>query len=337
METPADINVLTAVPPPEYIVAVSDLHIGAKVSRFEKKKIQRVFDLAKSRAQHVVLNGDIFELLDEYHKGKKHVKLAIDHAIEKLIDWIEHAPANCRFHYVLGNHENVPGFRERLDMLQQQFPDQFEWHPEAIMVGDTLFTHGDLQGRGQTDKIRPKKPHGKDNFPGHTWIASAVEGTPRLMTYIKKKAAPEVTAHCVSDSLLDRADKGSRFEAGQYKKEDQLFHVLVDGAPQLLTNALFSRVKHVCFGHTHVKFSSHEINGVCYHNTGGVTKGFDNKRRELGFIAAEIDHAGQTHDLVPYHQYIVDPTRSWEAYARLLGRGGGYKQFRDEFAAVHKR
>ena len=68
--------------------------------------------------------------------------------------------------------------------------------------------------------------------------------------------------------------------------------LMVDGKRRELNTDLYARVKHICSGHTHVKFSNFEWNGKIHHNTGGVLKCFDREPEELGFIAGRMSQDG---------------------------------------------
>lgn len=312
----------------DYLISISDTHIGAKNSRFRRERIRAAFENALPRVKHAVLNGDIFELLEPYHQNKKALDRAVAEARDQLERWIESAP-NCQFHFVLGNHENVHEFRRLLDELHEAYPERFEWHPEAILIGDMLFTHGDLQQRSQTNCTRPFKPHGLDNVPGHTWLTEQFENVKLAMDWMKeKKLKAMITASKLGSELNLRARHGDNAPMHPYSLH--LFFVRANGQDRVLDTTLLSRIRHICSGHTHVKFSHFEWDGKYYHNTGGVLKRFDRKRKDLGFVAAQIGADDKIHDVVAYHQYDPDkpdayhPSKKWEAYVQLHAQGHGF-------------
>lgn len=136
------------------VLCLSDLHIGAPVSRYPKYKeyIHRLMD----QADHVVLNGDIFEMFYLEKPGGVKSADVVRKASKDARDWLEkelEKKPGRHIHFVLGNHENLKRFRKRLDRLKEKHGN-FHWHTEGIAIGNMLFVHGDLQERGQTDATR---------------------------------------------------------------------------------------------------------------------------------------------------------------------------------------
>jgi hypothetical protein len=58
-------------------------------------------------------------------------------------------------------------------------------------------------------------------------------------------------------------------------------------------------VKHVFFGHTHVKFNSIEKNGILYHNTGAMDYGSSGRPSDLGILEAELHEDGKIRNVQP--------------------------------------
>jgi len=160
------------------VVTVSDLHIGMAhkekvagkgcISNKEiisglKKIITEIGDKKENgKRSHLVLNGDIFEMLycpkpsdvdikpDEY-QNKTHDKIR-EKYIEILRDLINTAKENnCTIHYICGNHDDNKKFVHHLLDLDKELnngvekgKENFLFHPVALRLGTALFLHGDL-------------------------------------------------------------------------------------------------------------------------------------------------------------------------------------------------
>jgi predicted phosphodiesterase len=309
------------------VLVLSDLHKGGSLSKFEKK-FQRAIEEKIGEADHIVLNGDVFELFDILNvtdasksqfglvKGaEEKMKKASDEAIAYLEQFLEKHPER-KFHFVLGNHENIRYFTKRLDELQAKHKDKkdnFNWSPEAIRLGDALFTHGDLQMSGQIhsdNELGNLPPRGTFRFrhmdemkevvntargklqretEGWQWtraLASAALSVPGLGDLL-------VTAGLL---VADRLGYRDSVSAGIKKMHDYLhdsefagnFHYL-DGCGHEPQKFTLEGIKHVFFGHTHLPFDNREHEGITYHNTGSLIKGQGIGRDPLNMQALSFE------------------------------------------------
>lgn len=271
--------------------------------------------------------------LQQNHNGPLHerpnLSKAIEGAITQLTQWIEENP-DRKVHYILGNHENFTAFRECLNVLAERYPpERFEWHPESIMIGDMLFTHGDLPMRGQTDQDRLNDPetNGVDQFTWNENVNAYIERYGKAATQWRRNK--DAGSGLMAKSLSRYATQG-QMQADEeiVKKPERLFHVLKDGKEVLLTKELLKDVKHIAFGHTHHPYSNYEFGekvsaferlfkkkhvaqkrelfeGTQFHNTGAPTEKFDNEPDKLGCIAAYISEAGVANNVVSYRDYAA--------------------------------
>jgi predicted phosphodiesterase len=58
-------------------------------------------------------------------------------------------------------------------------------------------------------------------------------------------------------------------------------------------------IKHVFFGHTHIKFDHHEVDGVNVHNTGAFTAANVKKDDDLGILEATLNADGTITNVQP--------------------------------------
>lgn len=260
------------------MLVLSDLHRGAAISAMPQYETE----LRKTMAQydHVVLNGDIFELFyidkryyDENATGKKATTRIVRHAITSSInfldDFLDHNP-QTKLHFVLGNHENIKKFRHQLNRLQREHPN-FEWSPEAIKIGDALFLHGDLPMSKATNEQRPKYglKHATKECGWADWLAAADAPGQAVVNLLR---SPNRAVSMVHAWLEEHDGMGTVFCRENRKKKP----LEMDG------------IRHVFFGHTHVKFHNMEYGGRIYHNTGALTRTVMN-RGGHGMLEATIE------------------------------------------------
>lgn len=290
------------------VLVLSDLHMGAKVSLY-RDKIQEAIETAIGKAEHVVLNGDIFELyylskpkVEEGDIPKRHtMEKAADDALKYIQDLLQKHP-KTQFHFVLGNHENLTYFTKRLDALQQENRadgglKNFEWSPESVRLGEALFTHGDLQMRGQThasrgfyklkdlqqaaEEIREEKHTPAEPYHRWTWLFDLFEKPGQMVVdaFIASIRASVVRVHTY---LTEHSSRGA-------------FRTSENGEHSPFT---LEGIKHVFFGHTHVPFSGEEYQGITFHNTGGLTKGRGVKEvSDIQALTFELTAAGKVENV----------------------------------------
>ena len=257
----------------EKVLVLSDLHIGASISKY-KGQLRDAIEQQIDRADRVIFNGDIYELF--YVEKHKIVKkdAVIEDAIQNALaaqTALLLAYTEKQFHFILGNHENITEYRHGkpfvkreedpywngLDGLKQTFSN-FEWHPEAIRVGDGLFIHGDHQTSGTTDKTRPQ--YGVKDAQWHYQYSKLLDiGEDVGQAMVDHLRKPKKMAKLVSRQLEIRSNN----EDFGYSHQRE---------PHILS---LDWVKHVFTGHTHVPFDNkvEPKTALIHHNSGALTRG----------------------------------------------------------------
>lgn len=216
---------------------ISDLHVFARWSAVDNYMGE--IHAAVARSDFIVLNGDTFDF-------RWATLPTVGDAVEAAVDWLRAFLARypeCRFFYILGNHDGHPLFVERLAALAEE-EDNLKWHASHLRVGDNLFIHGDLSLRyPRTDPFARTLSHRfwKTNSALRTcYQLCMVFGLHRLVArcHGKKRCARRIIRSF-------KADKDG----------------LTDG------------VTDVYFGHTHAAFSSYRYAGLTFHNTGAAIRG----------------------------------------------------------------
>ncbi len=325
------------------ILVISDTHIGGRKSNFAAYREHIIERMTSGEYQHVVLLGDIWEL---FYVDRDHVN-ALSGALDVLHPYPEKenywrkqfkTPETKRdgvenvihgaelfvrqfladypsiyLHVVGGNHENINRFRNVFRKIQSDHPDHFEWSPEAIRIGDGLMTHGHLPLGGMTDEEYPRVRlrHVNDK---QRW-------NPYATAEIKQFFGPVVgafanmehewlkwrrTAEKTSDKTIywmHRWEHGSKF------------HVSHNGVVAPLR---MYWVKHIIFGHTHVKFDNYRIagQGPTLHNSGAVVESTSQKSEDLGILEATLHADGTITDVQPVpiaKDKVASRVRGWRA------------------------
>lgn len=310
---------------PEKVLIISDEHRGAKISNFGSYRANLIAKMTEY--DHIVELGDNVELFyikntpvkdyarlmdvlagrgeahwDKEISKKAHklgkpedkgnyyrVKAAISGETTFLETFAEHFP-HITMHKVLGNHENVTKFRNRLDELQREYHN-FEWSPEGIRIGDALFTHAHLQMSGKTDEQFPQSRLREAHNHGR-WrdVFAAFEGVGYYVTQIVR--SPTVAPQYMHNQLSEWATKGGF--GFVHERQRHAFNM--------------DWVKHVFFGHTHVKFThrgadgkelDESASGVHYHNTGAMVEVTSQRPEDLGILEAELHADGKLHNIRP--------------------------------------
>ena len=223
-------------------VVLSDLHLFSR--RSQGVDCVRSMRPALASAEVLVLNGDIFDFRWSTLRGLETTAAA---ALDWLRGLAEGFP-NCRIHYVLGNHDCLALFRERLAALAVALP-RLQWHEHALRLGSALFLHGDCaDGEMDASRLRQhRKPWENDRqrggFAATAYLVADRFGLTRFTQarYFPRRQTVERIAY-----YLDRTSPGWR-----------------------------SDLRDCYFGHTHLPFSDYEHHGVAFHNTGSAIRGMD--------------------------------------------------------------
>ena len=116
---------------------VSDLHHFSK--RSQQDRYDEPLHAVLPEAETLYMGGDIFDF--RWSKLES-LDASVDAANDWLIALMERYP-NCKFHYLLGNHDSCTTFVRSLERLDEQH-ENFAWHPYFMRVGRSLFLHGDV-------------------------------------------------------------------------------------------------------------------------------------------------------------------------------------------------
>jgi UDP-2,3-diacylglucosamine hydrolase len=201
---------------------ISDLHLFTR-----RSKPNEIIEELENRlvgADFCVFNGDIF---DFKWSGK-----GIAHCIEWLESRITRFP-DCHFHFIVGNHDALPGFIKALSELGYS---NFSVHETHLQLGDQLYLHGDLPLRGKNPFHRMYPQLGNPpSFIEYFYCAILFLRFHRIL------------------NILFTARYCTRKIWRSLEKHDP---------------ALLQKVRNVYFGHTHVPFEAQEYRGVLFHNTG---------------------------------------------------------------------
>lgn len=221
---------------------VSDLHLFA--NRSEAARYREAIDEAAAGAAVFVLGGDIF---DFRWSTLATIEQTVDAAMRWLTALIAPCP-ECRFHYLLGNHDYHRQFMERLDVLARSAPN-LSWHRFYLRLGDNVFLHGDVADR-PTSAARLSKRRSR-------WL------------YDKKRGR-------VRSRFYDAA-----IATGLHKPLHHVLHPKWLVARRVLAyledigQGPGSGVQHVFFGHTHCVLSHYPYGGLTFHNAGSAIKGLE--------------------------------------------------------------
>ena len=143
-------------PGSDNFITFSDAHIGANASVFKEDDVQlnKMIDQCRGR-RHVILNGDFLDITLNITNGARHPTIgederyALGKRMDRLMPKLAHLLArlhaespDTQVHYLLGNHDGVDEFRQRLDIMAQHSPN-LRVHEDMLRMGDVLFVHGD--------------------------------------------------------------------------------------------------------------------------------------------------------------------------------------------------
>ena len=216
---------------------ISDLHLFAPWSVADN--YMHEIHEAADRAEFFVLNGDIFDFRWSSLPSAKATLAASTAWLREFA----HTHARCRVVYVMGNHDGLRPFAERLAAAVETTPN-LEWHPSHVRIGPALFTHGDLLLRkGAAD------PFTRELRPAVRAKPKALRRGYRLL-------------HSMRVHRWHAAAAGSRRCA---KRIVRSLGTAGDGDMEGVTD--------IYFGHTHATFADYVYRGLRFHNTGSMIDG----------------------------------------------------------------
>ena len=222
------------------IFFVSDLHLQSRRSNGHKH-FETMIRLAAD-ADAFVLGGDIFDF--RWSTERCNMR-AVDNAAAWLDEFCRKCP-NCMVHYVLGNHDHLQVFLDRLQSESFAVPN-FRWHPYYFRDGANVFLHGDIiEGKKTTEEFIRHRLNRLEHEPKpaiqHALYSLAIWTRIHVplpyLAWTKKKVARRVA---------------------QYLEENGLGHE--------------SGIRHVYFGHTHIPFRDFHYADLIFHNAGAAVKG----------------------------------------------------------------
>ncbi len=219
---------------------VSDLHLMANRSAGDRYLVH--IERAAAAAMHFVFGGDIFDF-------RWATTRSAEEAIERAEGWLARLVSDCpecRFHFVLGNHDYHEAFIHRLDALHRRCAN-LDWHRFFARLGGSVFLHGDVADRMMTAQTlaahRSRWLHHKRRGPMMSRLYDLVvlaglhKPLPHIV-YPKRRVARRILRY------LDDVGHGPS-----------------------------SGVRNVYFGHVHRTFSEYRYGGVTFHNGGAPIKG----------------------------------------------------------------
>lgn len=213
---------------------VSDLHLFSRRTRGHL--IDADIVAAARRSRVCVLGGDIFDFKWSSHSSHE---ASLTAAVEWLCRLIEAVP-ECQFHFVLGNHDDLPALVALLPELATRYANFF-WDRFYLRLGDTVFLHGDAADRKMShDRLSDRR----DRFshaPRQRW-AHGLYG---------------LVVHSQMHRLIPHAVYPPLFVADRLLKYLREVHQ----GPE-------EGVRQVCFGHTHRPMAGYSRGGVVFHNGG---------------------------------------------------------------------
>jgi len=217
---------------------ISDLHLFAERSAAHGYLPE--IRAAAAKADFFVLNGDVFDF-------RWSVLPSVEDTVDAAVQWLEDLAKGhprCRFYYVLGNHDGLQPFTDRLADLALQ-TDNLEWLGSHLRIGSALFLHGDLprprrRPRSLVRSIRPNvRRRGKAlNLCYRLAVAMRIHKKLAALAGRPKRSAKRIVRALKSDRT---------------------------GLAEGLTD--------VYSGHTHLPFSGYRHGGLTFHNTGSAVRG----------------------------------------------------------------
>lgn len=213
---------------------LSDLHIFAPWSTAESHMTRWRDDLAG--AEFLVLNGDIFDFSWTHHASVEECAKA---ATEWLRLLIEDLP-QCRFHYVLGNHDSHVALVKELEHFASAHAT-FEWYPSYVSIGSSFFMHGDLAWTRREEA-----------------------------TLVRTEFGTGVTKHPTLRTLYDRVIRlGAHRCLRHVYRPERCVRTLLRALTQA-DGIDVAGIEDVYTGHTHAAFSDVEYQSIRWHNTGSA-------------------------------------------------------------------
>lgn len=218
------------------VLAFSDLHLFARRSKGETY-LPTIQKMAED-VSHIVICGDLFDFRWSESKDMQSAVLRGVLWLERLLELLPDTPIT----YVLGNHDGIEEFPPHLEALEARF-EYFQWRGDYLVLGATLFLHGDI----------PMKSYGKMLGP-----------------------RPYKVGENIKNGLLN-----SLYDLITVTRSVNLYRKSVDANRKLpfILSAVkatdsMSHVKRVVFGHSHHAFDERIVDGYDCINLGSGVVGY---------------------------------------------------------------
>jgi UDP-2,3-diacylglucosamine pyrophosphatase LpxH len=220
-------------------LVVSDLHLFARRSVGASALETCRSDLRS--VELLVLNGDIFDFRWSTWPNHGATQTAALAWLSGLLSDL----ARCQVHYVLGNHDCLPPFREGLSALSRAQP-RFHWHEHSLRLGPALFLHGDCSQNWMDA--------GRFHNYRQAWREDRQRSPWRALAY----------------SWVDRLGLTHRAQQWHFPRTQTVRRIAyhLDHASPGWRNGL----QDCYFGHTHLPFSNWSHDGIRFHNTGSAVR-----------------------------------------------------------------
>ncbi len=226
---------------------LSDLHLFAR--RSSATAMDAAIIRAVQQAHTFILGGDIFDFRwSEFP--------SLDKSVEASMRWLDRLISinpNCRFHYLLGNHDAHPKFVSALDQFSEQEP-RLQWHRHVLRINHCVFLHGDIVdtriklGQDHHEVLDAKRLAGEERRP------------PRQISHNLYDAVVKVGLHRVATQVAQRQNSVLRRVAGYLAN---------------IGLGTETGVREVYFGHIHRVLDNIPYAGMNFHNPGASIKGLD--------------------------------------------------------------
>ena len=218
------------------VLSFSDFHLFASRSR-GNAIIDQVKELAQE-ADTLIICGDLFDF--RWSNFSNHSK-----AFDEAFLWMERLCQEITIPvvYILGNHDGLAEFIPTLKKMEEQLP-HFSWREDYLVIGNTLFLHGDIPIKSEGKKLGPR------DFVSNEKI---------------KHPLLSILYHLITSTYLLRL---WRLSSNQNRKIPYIAKAIQN------TPHLAHTISHVVFGHTHNKISEYTYEGITFFNGGTAIKTF---------------------------------------------------------------
>ncbi|MFZ9937436.1 MAG: metallophosphoesterase [Luteolibacter sp.] len=219
---------------------VSDLHLFAH--RSDGQRLFEEFEDVSGDVDDLVLNGDTFD----FRWSRLPSETATLDAAMNWLDTLLSRRPRRRVHFLLGNHDCVGAFHQRLERFAETHPGLC-CYEHRLRLGTCLFLHGDCANRRMdgADLARYR----------NTWRRDL------------RRPAVAAAAYQAVDSL----GLSQRFHDWYFPPErtvERVAHHLDHVMP-----GWTRQIGNCYFGHTHRPFRDRIHQGVRFHNTGSAIRG----------------------------------------------------------------